>query len=412
MLQQAAQESQTYFENVSRYTDLEPEQFAFYLLTRSGRITYDNLSLRDTHFVEAVDRWFAGHSTTSYVHPERREPGEGRGELIIAPPPMFTPLKLRKMVLPNRVVLSPISSYSAVDGLPNDTHLAQLTRRALGGAALVMTEPTAVSAESRITPSCTGMYCEAHVAAWTKVVEVIHANSSAKVALQLGHAGRRGSTRLRGAGLDRPLREGNWPLIAASPLPYTPASQTPKEMDRADMDKVRDDFVRAAEMAQQAGFDMLQLHFAQGYLLASFISPLTNLRSDEYGGSLENRLRFPLELFDAVRAVWPEDKPISVAISATDWVKGGLELGDAVTMAETFKSRGCDIIEVLAGQTTPEAKPVYGSGFLTPFSDWLRNNAHMPTITVGNITTTDQVNTILAAGRADLCIMHPPHLND
>lgn len=401
-LQRAALESQTYFENVSRYTRLEPEQFAFYLLTRSGRISYDNLRLRDPYFIQAVDRWFTQNALQT----------KDQDGWLIASPPMFTPFKLRDLILSNRVVLSPTSTCSAVDGLPGETHQAQLIRRARSGASLVMTEPTAVSPAGRITPGCPGLYNEAHLAAWADIVETIHATTPARIALQLAHAGRRGSTRPRQEGLDRPLRQGNWPLISASPLPYTPASQTPKEMDRADMEQVRDQFACAAKMAQQAGFDLLHLHFAQGYLLASFISPLTNLRRDDYGGSLENRLRYPLEVFDAVRAVWPAGKPLSVAICATDWVEGGLEVGEAVLVAEMFKSHGCDLIQVLAGQTTPEAKPVYSSGFLVPISDWLRNNANMPTMISGDITTTDQVNTILAAGRADLCVMDPPHLFD
>jgi anthraniloyl-CoA monooxygenase len=251
------------------------------------------------------------------------------------------------------------------------------------------------------------MYDEEHLAAWKKIVDSIHINTPTKIALQLSHAGRRGSTRPRSEGLDRPLLTGNWPLLSASPLPYTPTDQTPKTMDRADMDRVRDEFVRAATLADEAGFDMIQLHFAQGYLLTGFLSPLTNQRQDDYGGSPENRLRFPLEVFDAVRAVWPADKPISVAVPATDWEKGGLGLDDGVAIAEMLKTHGCDLIQALAGQTTPKASPVYGSGFLTPLNDWLRNNAHVPTMTMGHITTTDEVNTILAAGRADLVIMNP-----
>jgi anthraniloyl-CoA monooxygenase len=270
-----------------------------------------------------------------------------------------------------------------------------------------MTEPIAVCAQGRITPGCTGMYDEQHLAAWKKIVGSIHTNTSAKVALQLSHAGRRGSTRPRSEGLDRPLLTGNWPLLSASSVPYTPDNQPPQTMDQTDKDRVRDEFVRAAQMANEAGFDLLQLHFAQGYLLASFLSPLTTHRLDDDGGSLDNRLRFPLQVFDAVRAVWPADKPISVAAPATDWEKGGLTLDDGVTIAETLKVHDCDLIQSLAGQTTPKASPTYGSGFLTPLNDWLRNNAHLPTMTTGHITTTDEVNTILAACRADLVIMNP-----
>jgi anthraniloyl-CoA monooxygenase len=273
-----------------------------------------------------------------------------------------------------------------------------------------MTEPVAVSAQGRITPGCAGLYSEAHLAAWKTIVGSIHANSPAKVALQLSHAGRRGSTRPRREGLDRPLLTGNWPLLSASPLPYTPANQTPKAMDRADMDRVRDEFVRAATLAGEAGFDLIQLHFAQGYLLAGFLSPLTNQRRDDHGGSLENRLRFPLEVFDAVRVAWPAGKPISVTVPATDWEKGGLTLDDGVAIAARLKAHGCDLIQALAGQTTPRTSPTYGSGFLTPLNDWLRNNARIATMTMGHITTTDEVNTILAAGRADLVIMNPPML--
>jgi anthraniloyl-CoA monooxygenase len=392
VFQRAAQESQTYFETIKRYLDLEPVQFTFQLLTRSGRISYDDLRLRDTHFGDAVDRWFtrqaSGHS------------------LIAAPPPMFTPLKLRELTLANRLVLSPLSTYPAQDGIPHDAYAAQLTGSALSGAGLILTEPTSVSAQGRVTPACAGMYDETHVAAWARVVESMHAASHAKIAIQLNHSGRRGSTRPRTEGLDRPLKQGNWPLLSASPLPYTPQSQLPQEMDRAAMDQVRNDFVRAAQMAQEANFDLLQLNFAHGYLLASFLSPLTNLRSDEYGGVLEQRLRFPLEVFDAVRAAWPADKPISVAISASDYVTGGFTIEAAVSVTQVLKAHGCDIVEVRAGQTTIDGEPAYGRAFLTPLSDRVRNEAGIPTMVGGYLTTSNEVNTILAAGRADLCIMN------
>jgi anthraniloyl-CoA monooxygenase len=316
------------------------------------------------------------------------------------------------MVLDNRIVLSPPPTYSASEGLPNDTDVARLHRRALAGAALVLTEPAAVSPDSRITPGDVGMYQAAHVATWARIIEFIHTNSAAKVALQLNHAGRRGSTRPRSEGLDRPLRAGNWPLLSASALSYTPHSQVPKAMGRTDMEQVCRDFVAATRMAHEAGFDMLQLHFGHGYLLAGFLSPLTNQRDDDYGGSLENRLRFPLELFDAVRAAWPEDKPLSVALTASDCVAGDFDLEEGVTAARTLKAHGCDLIDVLAGQTTPGANPVYNPGFLTPFSDWLHSKAGIATMVGGNLTTTDEVNTILAAGRADLCVMHPLSLDD
>src|SRR5438105_2106946 len=394
VFQRAAQESQTYFETIKRYLDLEPVQFTFQLLTRSGRISYDDLRLRDTHFGDAVDCWFtrqaSGHS------------------LIAAPPPMFTPLKLRELTLANRLVLSPLSTCPAQDGIPHDAYAAQLTGSALYGAGLVLTEPTSVSAHGRLTPACAGMYDETHVAAWARIVESMHATSHAKIAIQLNHAGRRGSTRPRTEGLDRPLKQDNWPLLSASSLPYTSQNQIPKEIDCAGMDQVRNDFLRSTRLAQQANFDLLQLNFAHGYLLASFLSPLTNQRSDEYGGTLEHRMRFPLEVFDAVRSVWPEDRPISVAISATDCVKGGFTVEDAVTVAAALQAHGCDLIEARAGQTTPEGEPAYGRGFLTPLSDRVRNEAGIPTMVGGYLGTSNEVNTILAAGRADLCIMNIP----
>lgn len=403
LLQTAAQESRAFFENVKQYLHLEPLQFTFYLLTRSGRISYDSLRLRDPYFSEAVDRWFT--AAGSKPRDENRDP------VIIAAPPMFAAFKLRELSLANRVVLRPVSTASAVDGLPNETHAKQLLRRARG-AALVMTEPVAVSPEGRITPGCAGLYHPDHVTAWGRIVEAVHKNSEAKIALQLNHAGRRGSTRPRQEGLDRPLRQGNWPLLSASSLPYTSQSQPPRQMDRADMDRIGEAFARAGHLAQEAGFDMLQLHFGHGYLLASFMSPLTNRRSDEYGGSLENRLRFPLEIFEAVRAAWPDSKPISVALNASDWANEGLEVDEAVIMAKILKEHGCDLLEALAGQTTPDFKPVYGPAFLAPLSDQIRNEAGIATITSGGITTTDQINSILAAGRADLCVMDPLHLRD
>jgi anthraniloyl-CoA monooxygenase len=406
-LQAAAQESQTYFETIRRTLDLEPLQFTFHLMSRSGRLGYNNLRQRDPHFSEAVDRWFAPPPST----PPPLRGGKGGGRLI-APPPLFNPYKLRELTLVNRLVLSPAPGYSASDGLPDDTHAAQLGRLALGGAGLVMTEPAAVSSTGRITPGDVGMYQPEHVAAWKRITDFIHTNSAAKVGLQLNHAGRRGSTRPRSQGLDRPLRAGNWPLLAASALPYTRRSQIPKVMERADREQVCHDFVQAARMAGEAGFDLLQLHFGLGYLLAGFLSPLTNQRNDDYGGSLENRLRFPLELFAAVRAVWPEDKPLAVALNVTDYVAGGFDQDEAVTVAQTLRAHGCDLIEILAGQTTPEANPPYHPGFLTPLSDWVRSRAGIATMVGGYLTLTDEVNTILAAGRADLCIMHPLALDD
>ncbi len=290
--------------------------------------------------------------------------------------------------------------------------ITQLLSHAQGGAGLVLTEPMAVSAGGRITPQSARMYDTSHMTVWARILETLHAQTAVKIGIQLVHAGRRGSTRPRSEGLDRPLPHGNWPLLSASPLAYTFQSQVPKEMDRSDMESVRNDFAHAAKMAHEAQFDLLQLHFAQGYLLASFLSPLTNQRSDEYGGSLEQRMRFPLEVFDAVRAIWPEHKPISVALSVTDCVKDGFSVEDAIVVARTLQEHGCDIIAVLAGQTTLDSEPAYGRGFLTPLSDRVRNEAGIPTLVGGYLTTSNEMNTILAAGRADLCIMEPVSLDD
>ena len=399
--QRAAQESLSWFEHVERYLHFEPLQLTASLLTRSRRISYDNLRLRDPGFGERLDEWFA-----------ERAVGRGDGRPKQPPPPIFTPLQLRGMRLENRVVVSPMCQYSAEDGTPNDWHFVHLGSRAIGGAGLVITEMTDISPEARITPGCAGMYRPEHVAAWKRIVDFVHAYSRAKICLQLAHAGRKGATRLMWEGMDEPLAQGAWPIISASPLPYMPHSQVPREMTRADMDAVRDDFVRAARMAERAGFDMLELHFAHGYLLSSFISPLTNARTDQYGGPLENRMRFPLEVFDAVRAVWPPDKPMSVRISATDWVPGGVTGEDAAAIGRLLKAHGCDVVDVSAGQTTLEARPVYGRMFQTPFSDQVRNEAGIPTMTVGNINTADEVNSILIAGRADLCVLARPHLWD
>ena len=399
VFQRAAEESQSYFETIRRYLDLEPLQFTFQLLTRSGRISYDDLRLRDVRFGDAVDRWFAFQTN-------------GKAS-IVAPPPLFTPLLLRETVIENRIVVSlgtheAHSAYPAQDGTPHNSYASQVTHQLLPGAGMVMTALAAVSPEGRITPQCIGMYNNEHVAIWHNIVESIHASSSAKVALQLNHAGRRGSTRPKSEGLDRPLRSGNWPLLSASPLPYTPQSQVPKEMTREDMDKVLHDFVCAAQMAQEANFDLLQLNMAHGYLLASFLSPLTNQRTDEYGGSVEQRIRFPLEVFDAVRAMWPASKPMGVTISVTDCVKGGFDVADAISFSQTLKTHGCDIIAIQAGQTTMAGEPAYGRGFLTQLSDRVRNGAGLPTLVGGYLTTSNQVNTIIAAGRADLCILELP----
>ncbi len=389
-LQNAARNSTEWFENVARYTTLPPEQFAYSLLTRSQRIGHENLRLRDTTYVDSVERWFGGRSA----------------------PPMFVPFRLRELELPNRVVVSPMDMYSAVDGTPNDFHLVHLGTRALGGAGLVFTEMTCVTRDGRISPGCTGMYLPEHVEAWRRIVEFVHARSHAKICLQLGHSGPKGSTKLMWEGGDEPLERDNWPVVGPSAIPYSTANQVPAELTRREMDEIRDAFVRAAEMGLAAGFDMLELHCAHGYLLSSFITPLRNRRSDEYGGSLENRLRYPLEVFGAMRAAWPADRPMSVRISATDWVDGGITGDDAVRIAAAFKAAGADLIDVSAGQTSPDAKPVYGRMFQTPYADKIRNEVGIATMAVGNITESDQVNAILAGGRADLVALGRPHLAD
>jgi len=400
-LQRAAAVSRTWFENTARYKQQEPMQFTFNQTTRSKRITWDNLDTRDPEFICRTRAWYANH-----VGADRNSDGSW-------PLPMFTRFKMRAMELVNRVVVSPMCMYSAEDGLVNDWHLVHLGDRAVGGAGLVVTEMTDVMSEGRISPGCAGMYKDEHVGAWRRITDFVHRHSDAKIALQLAHAGRKGSTRLSWEGIDEPLADGNWPIISASPVPYLAHSQVPREMTRADMDEVRDAFVRAAERAVEAGFDMIELHLAHGYLLSSFISPLTNLRTDEYGGSLDARMRYPLEVFDAVRAAWPADRPMSVRISATDWVaEGGLEAADSVEVARRLAEHGCDIIDVSAGQTTTDAEPVYGRMFQVPFSDRIRHEVGVPTMTVGNIQDSDQINTILAAGRADLCVLARPHLKD
>jgi len=402
--QRAAQVSLEWFEDTERYFGrLEPWQFGFSLLTRSLRVTHQNLKVRDAKFVETVDQAFAEQATIQSGVQVRAQP---------APPPMFTPFRLREMVLSNRVVVSPMCQYSATDGTPGDWHLVHLGSRAVGGAGLVIAEMTDVSRDGRISPGCTGMYKPEHVAAWHRVVDFVHQTTPAKIALQLAHAGRKGSTRLLWEGIDEPLPEGNWPLISASAVPYFPHSQVPRAMDRRDMEQVRDDFARAASMAALAGFDMVELHFAHGYLLASFISPLTNRRTDDYGGSLPNRLRFPLEVFDAVRAAWPASKPISVRISAHDWAPDGATPEDALYVAAALKVHGCDIVDVSSGNMVPESRPRYGRLYQTPFADRIRQEVGIPTMTVGAISTYADVNSILAAGRADLCVLARAHLYD
>jgi anthraniloyl-CoA monooxygenase len=400
-LQNAARNSMEWFEHVGRYTRLPPEQFAYSLLTRSQRVGHENLRLRDVTYVAGVERWFASRS------------GKHATDTAAAPPPMFTPFRLREMTLANRVVVSPMDMYSASNGTPNDFHLVHLGARALGGAGLVMTEMTCVSPEARITLGCTGMYAPEHEAHWQRVVAFVHDWTAAKICLQLGHSGRKGSTLLPWEGSDVPIAgSAGWSVVGPSPIAYNEPIGPPREMTRAEMDRVQADFVRAAEMAQAAGFDMIELHCAHGYLLSSFLTPVSNQRADEYGGSLDNRLRFPLAVFVAMRKVWPAQKPMSVRISATDWTDDGLTNDDAVGIARAFVAAGADIIHVSTGQTTTHAKPVYGRLWQTPYSDRIRNEARVPTIAVGNVTDADQASSIIAAGRADLVAVGRPHLSD
>ncbi len=393
-LQNAARNSMNWFEHVRRYVHLPPEQFAYSLLTRSQRVSHENLRLRDATYVAGVERWFASAA-----------------EGAPAPPPMFTPFRLRSMTLRNRVVVAPMDMYSATDGTPNDFHLVHLGARALGGAGLVMTEMVCVSPEARISLGCTGLYSDAHVAAWRRVVEFVHEWTDARICLQLGHSGRKGATRLPWEGADFPI-DGGWQRMGPSALPYNAHIPPPREMTRADMDRVRDEFVRATELAVACGFDMLELHAAHGYLLSSFLTPVSNRRTDAYGGPLENRLRWPLEVFAAMRAAWPAERPMSVRISATDWVEDGLTPDESVAIGRAFVDAGADVIHVSTGQTTSDARPVYGRLFQTPYSDRIRNEARVPTIAVGNVTEADQVNGIIAAGRADLVAIGRPHLSD
>jgi anthraniloyl-CoA monooxygenase len=397
-IQSAARNSTEWFENVARYALLEPEQFAYSLLTRSQRISHENLRLRDRPWLEGLERWLAGRA------------GHDSGSRPV--PPMFLPFRLRGLRLANRIVVSPMATYSAADGMPNDFHLVHLGARALGGAGLVFTEMVCVTPSGRITPGCAGIWSSEQATSWARVVEFVHTRSTAKICLQLGHSGPKGSTQLGWEEMDAPLKAGNWELIAPSPIPWSPRNQTPRPMTREDMDAVRDAFVAATRHGERAGFDMLELHAAHGYLLSAFISPLTNQRTDEYGGSLANRLRFPLEVFHAMRAAWPAEKPMSVRISATDWVEGGVTGDDAVEFARAFKSAGVDLMDVSAGQTSIQARPVYGRMFQTPFADRIRNEVGVATMAVGNITEPDHLNSIIASGRADLCALARPHLSD
>ncbi|MGR4067346.1 bifunctional salicylyl-CoA 5-hydroxylase/oxidoreductase [Billgrantia sp. C5P2] len=396
-LQSAARNSTEWFEQVERYLDLDPVQFNYSLLTRSQRISHENLRLRDPQWLTSAERWFQAQAGNE---------GSARA-------PMFAPFQLRDLRLANRVVVSPMAQYKAVDGRPTDWHFVHYAERAKGGAGLVYIEMTCVSPEGRITPGCPGLYAPEHEAAWKRLCDFVHAETPAKLCAQIGHSGPKGSTQLGWQEMDAPLAEGNWPIMAASTVPWSERNQVPKAMDRADMDRVRDEFVAAAQMAERAGFDMLEVHAAHGYLLSSFITPLTNHRDDEYGGSLTNRMRYPLEVIRAVRRAWPAHKPLSVRISANDWVGDeGVTPDEAVEIARLLKAAEVDIVDVSAGQTSTRARPMYGRMFQTPFSDRIRNETGMATMAVGNIYQADHVNSILMAGRADLVCLARPHLAD
>ncbi|MEU5261928.1 bifunctional salicylyl-CoA 5-hydroxylase/oxidoreductase [Amycolatopsis sp. NPDC021455] len=396
--QRAAQASLEWFENIAQYTHQEPPQFAFNILTRSRRVTYDNLRLRDPEFAAELDHWFARKLGTT------------------SRPPMFQPFSLGELELPNRIVVSPMDMYSAVDGVPGDFHLVHLGSKALGGAGLVMTEMVCVSPEGRITPGCGGLYTPEQEAAWKRIVDFVHAQTPARIGVQLGHSGRKGSTKLMWEGIDEPLPAGNWEVCAPSALPYSERNQVPRELSTSELSEILSQFVACAEAAARAGFDVLELHCAHGYLLSSFLSPLTNQRVDEYGGSLENRLRFPLEVFDAVRAVWPASRPMTVRISATDWCEGGIDADDAVEIARAFAAHGAAGIDVSTGQVVSEERPQYGRSYQTPYADRIRNEIGeeygIAVIAVGAISSYDDVNSLILAGRADLCALGRTHLYD
>jgi anthraniloyl-CoA monooxygenase len=402
--QRAAQASLEWFENLGQYTHQESEQFAFNIMTRSRRVTYDNLQVRDPEFVQQIDEWFADH--------EQRVDNIPAGTTADVRPPMFQPFKLGELELVNRVIVSPMDMYMAKDGMPNDFHLVHLGGKTLGGAGLVMTEMVCVSPTGRITPGCTGIWNDEQAQYWRRITDFVHTETKAKIGLQVGHSGRKGSTKLMWEGIDQPLPEGNWEVVSPSPLPYSPINQVPRELTVDEMDAIKAEFVQSARLGEQAGFDVLELHCAHGYLLSSFISPVTNRRTDEYGGSLENRLRYPLEVFAAMREVWPAHKPMTVRISATDWVDGGITGEDAVAIAEAFQKAGAAAIDVSTGQVTPEEKPAFGRSYQTPFADTIRNRTGMPTIAVGVISSYDDVNSLILAGRADLCALGRVHLYD
>ncbi len=398
-LQSAARNSLEWFEDVERYLDFDPVQFNYSLLTRSQRISHENLRLRDPDWVCTAEKWFQTQAGVPDDAPVRA--------------PMFAPFSLRDMSLKNRIVVSPMAQYKAVNGCPTDWHLVHYGERAKGGAGLIYTEMTCVSASGRITPACPGLYAPEHEAPWRRITDFVHSQSAAKICCQIGHSGRKGSTKVAWEGMDQPLDQGNWDLLSASAIAWSDINACPRQINRAEMGEVREQFVAAVQMADRAGFDMIELHAAHGYLLSSFISPLSNVRDDEYGGCLANRMRFPLEVFTAMRAAWPAQKPMSVRISANDWSgDDGISPQEAVQIAKLFAEAGADILDVSAGQTSPHAKPVYGRMFQTPFSDRIRNEAGIKTMAVGNIYEADHVNSILMAGRADLVCLARPHLND
>ncbi len=422
-IQNAARNSTEWFENVDRYSGMEAEQFFYSLMTRSQRISHQNLGVRDASWLQGYEQWLAkSDGRAALGRPEQAMAPSGGSEVhevtsvgakFSAPPPMLLPIKVREVQLKNRIVVSPMATYSAIEGIPQDFHLVHLGARALGGAAMVFVEMTSPNPEGRITPGCPGLWNETQMLAFKRIVNFVHAaGEGAKIALQIGHSGPKGSTQVGWEDSDEPLLSGNWPLMAASAVAYGPTNHLPKAMTREDMDTVKAQFVQSTRYAAEAGFDWVELHCAHGYLLSSFITPLTNLRTDEYGGSLENRCRYPLEVFEAMRAVWPAHLPMSVRISAHDWAPGGNTADDAVAMARMFKQAGADFIDVSSGQTTREAKPVYGRMYQTPFADRIRNEAGIQTIAVGAISEVDQVNSIIAAGRADLCAIARPHLAD
>ena len=404
--QRAAQASLEWFENLGQYVHQEPTQFAFNIMTRSRRVTYDNLRVRDPEFVARCDAWYAAHVSESSVEPGRAET-----------PPMFQPVTLRAaegpgLTLNNRVIVSPMDMYVAADGVPTEFHLVHLGGKALGGAGLLMTEMICPSPTGRISPGCGGLWTDEQRDAWARAVDFVHANTSAAIGCQLGHSGAKGSTKLMWEGIDEPLESGNWPVVAASPVAYSPDNQTPHELDRAGLDEILEEFVASARRAAEAGFDLLELHCAHGYLLSGFLSPVTNHRTDEYGGDVTRRLRFPLEVWHAMRAVWPRDKPMTVRISATDWVEDGQTLEDALAVAGAFAEAGAAAIDVSTGQVTKRERPAFGRSYQTPYADAIRNRLGIPTIAVGVISSYDDVNSILMAGRADLCALGRVHLYD